>query len=279
MKKKDKKEDKNLVWIDTPIVDDKGNTNALIVGMNTWEMYNSDFNLTINEICSILECERKWVVNYVKDNVKHIFLNEKFRIFLHSLDAQNKLNTFNPETFLKDYYYFSRKDFNKWIKTNTKITRQTIKINIEDYSDFPDKIEKFNKEYEKMSSTLKGAKEAELLYRAKIYSILNDAGRNMLDNEAIVTKRKAAVVDVTAKEEIPLTFISIKNLKGDRSLELAYRSLYKHGALKYTIMDSLVRYDDDYVNKGHIEGNNNIITILYDIYLKNKKYAKNNNKY
>lgn len=268
--------DENLVWIDKPIIDDKGNSNALSIGINTWDMYNLDFNLTIMEICSILECERKWVVNYVRDNVKHIFLNEKFRSFLYIIDKQNQLNSFNPGNFLKDYYYFSRKDFYRWLDENTKITRQTIKVNIEDYSGDLSKIKKLNQEYDKKSAKIREFKDLTLEYKVKLYLLLNIGGKNMVDSEVNITKRKAAIVDVTKKEELPFKFISIKNLKGDRSLELAYRSLYKHGALKYTIMDSLVRYDEDYINKGHFVGNENIITIPYDVYLRNKKYSKVN---
>ena len=73
-----KKEDKNLVFIEKS----SDEQSSLTIGLRVISMYNSDFNLTIKEIGEILLCDRQWVVKYVKDNVKHIFLNETYRRFL-----------------------------------------------------------------------------------------------------------------------------------------------------------------------------------------------------
>lgn len=159
------KEEKNLVWIDKPAIDEKGNSNAFETGIATWNMYNEDFNLTIRDISNILKCERHWVLKNVKENVQHIFLNNEFRLFLNKLDRQNNSNTFNPGTFLKDYYYFSRKDFYRWLKENTQITRQTIQINIEEFAADPRKCKKLMDDYYSKEKELKekGNCEKELL--------------------------------------------------------------------------------------------------------------------
>ena len=279
MKKKNKdKDEKNLVWIDKPIIDDKGKSNALSIAIETWDMYNADFNLTIRDICHILKCERKWVINYVKDDVKHIFINENFRSYLNVINNQKNLNTFNEEGVLKDYYYFSRKDFFRWLKEKTKITRQTIVImNINDYAAAPKGIIQLKQKYDKKQKELiernGNSKELRLLklqYQMKRYPLLTEEGRNLLKNEVSLTKRDAESIDVTQIEEIPLNFTTVKELKGDKSLELVYRSLYKHGALKYTIAGSLVRYDEDYIQKELNMGIGETIIVPYAVYLENR---------
>lgn len=96
---------------------------------------------------------------------------------------------------------------------------------------------------------------------------MNTHGKELLDNIVILTERKALPIDVTENEELPDEFITIKELKGDKSLELVYRSLYHHGAFKYTIANSLVRYDENYI-KSRFNGKDQIITVPYSLYLK-----------
>jgi hypothetical protein len=276
MKKKSRsksKDEPNLVWINKPSINDKNKSNAFKIGVNTWTMFNEDFNLTIREICHILKCERKWVLNNIKDNVKHIFLNNDFRLFLNNLDKYNHLNIYNPGNYLKDYYYFSRKDFFKWLNDNTKITRQTIQINIENYSKSTNKLRKlkenyFNKEKEIIEDGANAKKLAalKLQFELEIYSLVNDIGKHLLENIVILTKRDASVIDVTNQEELPNEFTTIKILKEDKSLELLYRKLYFYGSLKYTIADSLVRYDTDYTERG-LNTTSHIITVPYEVYL------------
>jgi len=268
-----KKDEPNLIWIEQPTHDENGKSNTLSKGIDVWEMYNSDFNLTIKDICDILLCERKWVINHMKNNVKHIFLNHNFRTFLNAIDLQQHFNVFKPGNMLKDYYYFSRKDFYRWLIENTKITKQTIQINIIDYAEDPTMILNLKHEFNNKSTSIKEFKLLLSQYKSKLYSLLNKGGQNSLDNVVVLTERRASAIDVTKKEKLPDKFTTIKDLKGDKSLELAYRSLYSFGALKYTIKDSLVRYDVEYVHKGCCLGErDDIITIPYEIYLKNKKF-------
>ncbi|UYZ39056.1 hypothetical protein OD350_28710 (plasmid) [Clostridium beijerinckii] len=272
------KDEPNLVWIDKPSINKENKSSAYEIGMNTWNMYNEDFNLTVREMCDILLCERKWVLNNIKDNVKHIFLNNNFRLFLNNLEKQNNLNRFDRGSYLKDYYYFSREDFFTWLKKNTKISRQAIRVNIDKFSETPNELKELKKAYyiQKDEFTKKGANEKVLAalkikFKLDIYSLANRVGKLLLDNEVKLTKREAIAIDVTRHERLPEEFTTIKALKGDKSLELVYRSLYYYGALKYTIADSLVRYDTNYIEKSLSTSVGYAITVPYEIYLLSNK--------
>lgn len=269
-----KEYDKNLVWIEPP----KESKDAVKVALKVWGMYEDDFNLTISDICKVLLCERKWVENHVKEEVKHIFLNSPFRKFLNIFNATEflSIDEENQPVILKDYYYFSRKDFYKWLKKNTVITRQTIKIDILDYCEDKEMFLKLAKEYNK---NLKGAcslLEIGVLHEKFIIEAgetLNDTGKILITNKVDATKRHALEINVTRKYNLPDRFTTIKDIKKDidKSLEMAYRNLYLNGALKYKIHDSLTRYDLNYNHAGASEEGKYIITIPYKlIYKKNK---------
>ena len=255
------KEDKNLVWIEKTFDEES----TLNVAINVLHMYDSDFNLTIREISEILLCDRQWVVKHVKDNVKHIFLNENYRQFLRLISAEH----WDELVILKDYYYFSRTDFYRWLKENTVITRQTIMVDLSNYCE--DQV-KFRKETDKYFDALKDAKtimqrmNIELEYNSRVYKSLDKIGRKCFDNKVTVTERKATAV-VLKDEKLPRKFTSIKLLKSDinKSLEIVYRELYKYGALKYTIAMSLVRYDGEF-SVGGSDKYSFLITVPYEMF-------------
>ncbi len=77
-KLKKSKEEKKLIYLEKETTEEDFTRLALKI----LRMYDEDFNLTIKEISSILQCNRKWVERYVKDEVKHIFLNNRIRNIL-----------------------------------------------------------------------------------------------------------------------------------------------------------------------------------------------------
>lgn len=256
------KEDKNLVWIEKKDDEDS----SLELAFDVIEMHKRDFNLTIKTISSILLCDRQWVVKNVKDNVKHIFLNENYRRFLNNICAQNR-----EDLYFADYYYFSSKDFIRWLKENTRITRQTIKIDLATYCMDRNELKERNKKYQqdtkKCSIFNYGILKSK--YLNDVYNLMNDEGKKYFESIVDVTKRKAKEV-VLDKAELPEEFVSVKILKEemDKSLEIVYRELYRSGAIKYTIANSLVRYDKDwYITKGveSMEGSY-VATIAYEVY-------------
>lgn len=262
------KDDKNLVYIEKK----SDETSSLTVATDVLNMYENDFNLTISDIADILQCERQWVVKNVRDNVKHIFLNDIYRSFLMNVDAQYDICS--ERIYLKDYYYFSKKDFYRWLKENTVATKQTQVIDINIYSNDLEKFNAITKEYEKVvkeakTSIVRGA--ARIKYEDNIKETLSDIGKNLFSHRLGVTNRRK-VKEVRLKEfDLPESLISIKNMKGDNSLELVYRRLFRHGVIKYTIAGSLVRYSDDSpIVDYELSEIPYLITIPYEIYLKIK---------
>lgn len=266
-----KSDKETLIVIDKPIKDEKGNSNAAEVAQKIWDMYDEEYNLTIKEICNILLCDRQWVVKNVLDNVKHIFLNEKIRVFL----IRYRLNNYSDSIYLKDYYYLSRIDFYRWLNENTVKTRQTIMVDLIDYSKdkeaFRENIKKYSENIANIMKKKSGIPQSLLLKQEKIefegrlIELLTKRGKKIF-NPVDVTSRKVPEIEVTNVEVLPEEFTSIKEMKNDigKSLEIVYRSLYKYGAIKYTIAGSLVRYDKNYIINSMPSTNEYVITTAYE---------------
>lgn len=265
MSKRNKhKDEKNLIWIE-PITEGES---ALTTALRVLDMVKDDYNLSIREISEILLCDRQWVQMNIKDNVKHIFLNENYRKFLTLINWEQD----NEYVNLKDFYYFSREDFFKWLHKNTKVTRQTIRIDLINYTDYKDDFKKTVLDFkdEMRVDHIPPRKKAKIVktYEDNILDMLNDVGKEFYKSRVIPTKRKIEAVKVNA-QELP-EFASLRELKkfyaGPRTnSELIYRNLFMFGALKYTIADSLIRYDNSYNQTEDVEGGY-IITIPYKLF-------------
>jgi len=261
------KNDKNLIYIEKTSDD----TSSLTVAFNVLRMYENDFNLTISDIANILQCDRQWVTKYVQENVKHIFLNDIYRSFLMGVNEEYSICS--ERIYLKDYYYFSKEDFYKWLKKNTTATKQTQVVDINLYSKDFKEFNRVTKEYaeaikEAKTSIMLGA--ARITYEDNVKKTLSDKGKELFSWKLGVTNR-GKVKEVKLREfDLPNNLISIKNMKGNNSLELVYRTLFKNGVTKYTIAKSLVRYDKDYTLDCKLSESPYLITIPYEIYLKTK---------
>ncbi|MCI9069959.1 hypothetical protein [Clostridium sp.] len=273
-KLKKSKEEKKLIYLEKETTEEDFTRLALKI----LRMYDEDFNLTIKEISSILQCNRKWVERYVKDEVKHIFLNNRIRNIL--LEKNREYSVTYIEENLKDYYYFSREDFYNWLKNNTTATKQTQLIDINIYSNNILDFKKAAKEY---YDNMKGAGNSlsigmsKIEYEENISRTLNHEGKEIFSKRLKKTHR-GRVDSVRLKNfEIPEKLVSIKDLKEKyktKNDETIYRELFNNGAIKYTIAGSLVRYDKEFWEKGHnYEASENpyIIVIPYKYYLKNIK--------
>lgn len=273
--KRKTKEDKNLVYIEK--IDE--NESSFTVACKVLSMYEKEYNLTLSEIASILKCEKQWVTKYVKDNVKHIFLNDRYRVFLMEIAREYSLT--KETLYLKDYYYFSRKDFFRWLKENTIATKQTQRLDINIFSA---DISEFKRKTFEYTEALKEAKNsitigmAMIKYEENIKKTLTLTGKSIFEKRLGVLKRKKTKEVIVEDFELPEKFVSIKELKNlyDKSMEIVYRDLYKHGAVKYTIAGSLVRYDESFAFKNHEQSEcPYIITIPYEYYLTLKGVVKN----
>lgn len=256
------KDNENLIYIEKK----DENESATSVAIRVMLMIDREFNLTIEEITKILKCDRQWVAKYVQNNVKHIFLNDKYRLFLMKVNEENFI--INSQWILKDYYYFSREDFFRWLKENTVATRKTIMLDIGSYYSKDLK----NKAKNIVNTTFKMLKNEE-----KIKENLSDIGKEFFDKRLGVTNRKDTNEINIKNFELPKILISIKELKEyyGKNLEIIYRDLYKYGAIKYTIANSLVRYDSSFSTQDfEITKNSYLITIPYEYYLKKIKIIK-----
>ena len=272
--KKKSKEDKNLVYIEKNNEDES----SLTVAFKVLSMIEDDFNLTITEIASILKCERQWVTKYVQNDVKHIFLNDRYRAFLMNINREH--NIVEEKLYLKDYYYFSRTDFFRWLKKNTVATKQTQRLDINIYSADISEFKRITDEYREV---LRGAKSpitvgmAIITYEDKVKNTLTPIGQKIFNKRLGVTNRKEISEVRLKKFELPESLVSIKELKNlyGKSLEIVYRDLFRCEAIKYTIAGSLVRYDENFTMENYKHSDYSYtITIPYEYYLRKVKKIK-----
>lgn len=244
------KNSNSIVWIDNS---KETGESPVLVAEKLWDMYDDDFNLTISDICGILLCGRNWVIDNVKNNVKHIFIGMNMRKFMTNVDAYNRI--------LKDYYYFSRQDFCRWLNENTIVQKQTVVVDVSKYSKninvLRNIITKYDKDIGSANSMLEIA-AINLTYNNNVYNNLNDMGKKLFSLKARSDKRVGEFI--TIPYTIPESFVSIKELRDVFvNNERVYRSLYERGAIKYTICNSLVRFDKNYINTHDTNGELDII--------------------
>lgn len=235
------KNKENVIWIDSHKDCSKS---AVEVVNELWDMYENDFNLTISEMCNILVCDRNWVIKYVVDNVKCIFIGNHMRLFMKKVCMDKE--------FIKDYYYFSRTDFQRWLKENTKAERQSIVIDMIEYANNEKSFLSLVSKYKSDKAGTNNMIDLGLIitkFNSDVYDYVNDKGKQMYSLRKREDKRNGCEF-VNVDIEIPNEFTSAKELKVVfNNNERVYRSLFSKGAIKYTICESLVRFDKDYYSE------------------------------
>lgn len=249
------KNNPNTIWIEPPSKE----RHPVEVANEIWSMYDTGFDLTISEMCDMLLCNRNWIMNYVKDNVKHIFLSNHMRRFMSSISEDR-------EVILKDYYFFDRNDFYRWLRENTVAEKQSMVIDMYDYSNDKRVLDLIVKEYrnKKYSSThMLELASAKAEYITNVHGNLNNKGKTLFSLRSSSIKREGEFVEVDFSQ--PEKFTSLKELRCVYvNNERVYRSLYECGAIKYTICDSLVRFDGDYTN---VKSGDGMFVVPYEKYL------------
>lgn len=110
------RDDPSLIWIDTP----ENTQESIAAAKKIWQMYRSDFYLTIPAIAKRLDCQPLWVQKNVLREVKHLYLNRYFRAFIRKQIPDANL----PSSF----YYFSYSDFMRWLNENTCAMQATTSL-------------------------------------------------------------------------------------------------------------------------------------------------------
>lgn len=109
-------------------------TDCPIIADEVWEMYHKDYCLTVPDIARILDCNNRWVYQYITHEVEHIFLTKYMRNMIHEFRSPSR-----GDPFLNNYYYFSEISFYNWLKENTRAVTKTILIDSRQIA--PEKLE------------------------------------------------------------------------------------------------------------------------------------------
>lgn len=260
--KKDLTQYKNLKIIEKPApeTEDKPRRSMLMVYWEIESLYNTDYNLTIEEIMDILKCSRSWIEKIICKEVKYLYISQNTYQALYKVCCINKLDREFIKEIGKAKYFFSRKDFYKWLLKNTVAERQTIVIDLREYAEELEEFDRVLKEV-RTSNTLEKPRKIN-----KLYETLNTVGKKLINEKVYSNKRnltKSRKLKLKSVDDIPKVFISVKELKMIyKNNESAYRYLFKAGYIKYTIYNSIVRFDADH----EVNGGEYPETIDYNIY-------------
>lgn len=267
--------------------------NLVYVNSDKWpELYEllKEFSLVPEDICSFLKCDRKYLQR-ITNEIPHLFLNDKIRQIL----MQNKETCSDvPEVlmrtehvFLRNYYYFSRNGFITWLKTNTKISCESLKIDLADFltTEINDNIRaafSIIDNYQRYAPIQLSVEQQKEWYQrrdeesAKAQIImqqnLNDKGKklfidlyyrkiqNPLFTDEIKREIQAVEVDLDFSRYIATAteFLTVEELAAGRSRQMGYVNAYREGAIKIKFgeKNSKVLF---YIPTGHQ------MPVLYDV--------------
>lgn len=232
-------DDPNLIWIDAPMAKEQ----YADFSNSVFAMLDNIYTITIDDIMSYLHCSRQFVERYIIKEVKHIFLNNTVKGILFS----NSDRDF-PSNF-KNFYFFDRDDFFRFLKEHTVMTRQTISFNLYDYTENAEKLtcEINNYAVLKQDFIYMSVQERNSIvsqYDSKIYDLLNKEGRILYKDRIRRNIERNNYPHLVVREEFPERLEKANAFGFHR--ETAYRNLFQLGAIKYSISikdATLIRYD------------------------------------
>lgn len=238
---------KNLILIRPPFYnpDDKAKTRTIEdVYYDIEGYYLDDFNLTIEEMSTILKCSREWIQLNIVKNIKYIYISKKTFLLLKTACKKYNINDNILSNISRAKLYFSRHGFYNWLKNNINFEQQTIIIDLRNYAKNKSEFDSILHDLKQISNP---SSDEYIKQELRLYESLNRNGKLLFNSNPCATKRTESEKIITEQKEIPLKFISIKELKIKLNInnnELIYRKLFSNGAIKYVINNSLIRYDE-----------------------------------
>ena len=121
-------EEKSLVWVDPPD-DDRS---SLVVGREILSLYRNEFTMTTHDICKLFRCERRWVHDLLRPEIKHICVSHFFGRFIVQ---QFSLDEHERDDFSYSSYFYSKHSLEEYWKTHAVPTQKTKMIDLADYVD------------------------------------------------------------------------------------------------------------------------------------------------
>lgn len=228
---------------------------------------NTEYDLTIKEMCNILKCSRSWANKYLKPHLHYIYISNgsgKSPDYLQI--ASSELEKQMTETT-----WYSRKEFEALIKNHiTSITRQTKKIPIEKLIK-PKYINDFKNEFPKIETLKELINNGDIKNYMKLVKLRDEVinkygteiGKKMWKDkpsEYCRTKTTTILCDLNPNDIDLNKLQAVHDLKnyGDTDEEI-YRLLFKKGT--YRLVLELPDIDGEVSQKVYyLEENDNLIT-------------------
>lgn len=257
------------------------------------------YDLCLTEAATILDCSSRWINRNILNSVSNIILNSKIKYAFHFykfheqyMDEHNL--TLEQRTRLidtlenKGLYFFNRKAFYSFIEEHSKTEKHahafylTSSEEIERYSflwnhaahqmlpefgmtDVND-LNNLNKKKITQSATIAFINT---LDSNNLSILIGDHQKNIYNSSMALSRSRYPLYSVPYKEIS--RFISVKSIQNHFNMgqaELALRLVFQTNSIKYTICDSLVRYDAEILS---LRNKTPLILMNHNDYLEYKK--------
>lgn len=260
------------------------------------------YDLCLTEAATILDCSSRWIHRNILNSVSNIILNSKIKYAFHfykfheqymdehnlSLEQRTRLiNTLEN----KGLYFFNRKEFYSFIEEHSKSEKHahayylTSSEEIDRYSFFwnhaankmllelgmnnVNALNNLNKKKITQSAT---TAFMNTLDSNNISILIGDQQKNIYNSSMALNRSSFPLYSVPYKETSQ--FVSIKSIQSHFNMgqaELALRLVFQTNSIKYTICDSLVRYDAEILV---LRNKTPLILMNHNDYLEYKKSKK-----
>lgn len=174
-----------------------------------------EYTLTTEAICDLLQCNRKYIDDYIKPNVANVFIHAKQMSWIASI--LNLDPSFVNEH--RSYYYFKKDSFMRYLQRVMICTRQTIRLDLMDYM----------KKGTSSELVLKHIKNKEF---EQAIEYLNPMGRRFYSYALLSSTERKLTSAIKVENPIQFEDLPLLRASSSRNNERFYRQAFVDGYIK-----------------------------------------------
>lgn len=198
------------------------------VGREIISLYRKEFSFTGAKLCRLFDCDRAWVANFLRPNVRHIRITVYFRRYI--LDTfHESLSESEREDFASAYYFYSASDLTRFWHEAAAAKRKKALIDLATYLAPNNTISMLIKERQ-THDRAKRSKEETTRHLAAMERLLNTDGYSLY----LASKYQKADWQPVSLPELPDKLLTTRRImiqKGFRTDGTAYKYLMGMGAI------------------------------------------------
>lgn len=216
--------DDKLIFIEPP---NKQRT-AADVANEIFKLLQSEYVYTTSDLCELFLCDRQWVEQTIRPNVKHILITYYFRKYLLSSPS---LSDHLRDMLNKGFYFYSASDLQKFWRENAVAERKKKLIDLASYRNGCSVFELRNEL--DFHRSAKPCKRERIRHEEKMKKMLTETGFLIYQDSLWLGKEWYSTKLPELSREIHFTTLSETRRKKElHSNSVAMQHLLKAGAIR-----------------------------------------------